>query len=280
MHFELICWSYDVLEGRIFRVNTEEHNTSHVQSVSRALMLLDLLARENREMTLTEIAKAMNWPKSTVHGLITTLRDYYYVDQSPVTGCYHLGVRLFELGNIVARSWNIRTLAMPAMQDLNSRLGEMVHLATEDKGEVLYLEKLDSTHMMRIVSEIGARLPMHCSGLGKVLLAYKTPAEIKWILSTRGMQPMTARTITDREMLERELIKVRTQGYAIDDREIMDSLRCIAAPIYNCDGDVKYAISVSGLANRMQGEHLKIAQEELIRTADSISYAMGYRKSE
>lgn len=259
-------------------MNTEGYNTSHVQSVARAITLLDLLARENREMPLTEIAKAVNWPKSTVHGLIATLRDHSYVDQSPVTGCYRLGVRLFELGNIVARSWDIRTISLPAMQNLNNLLGEMVQLATEDKGEVLYLERLDSTHMMRIVSEIGARLPMHCTGLGKVLLAYKRPAEIKWILSKHGMPPMTARTITDREVLERELIKIRRQGYAVDDREVMDSLRCIAAPIYDRSENVKYAVSVSGLANSLQGERLEKVIGELIRTADSISYAMGYRK--
>lgn len=151
--------------------NIQEKNASHVQSVAHALMLLDMLARENREMSLTEIANTVGWPKSTVHGLIATMRDYSYIDQSPTTGYYRLGIRLFELGNLVARNWDIRALALPAMQDLNNRLGEMVQLATEDKGEVLYLEKLDSTHMMRIVSEIGTRLPMHCTGLGKVLLA-------------------------------------------------------------------------------------------------------------
>lgn len=257
-----------------------ERNSSHVQSVARALMLIDLLARENREMSLTAIAKAMDWPKTTVHGLIATLRDYHYVDQSPVTGHYRLGVRLFELGNIIARSWNIRSIAMPAMQELNSRLGEMVQLAVEDKGEVLYLEKLDSTHMMRIVSEIGTRLPMHCTGLGKVLLAYKKPAEVKWIISRHGMRKMTSRTITSFEILERELGKVRKQGYAIDDREIMDSLRCVAAPIYDREGEVKYALSVSGLANSLHGTRLDMICGELIRTADSISYTMGYRKSE
>lgn len=258
--------------------DNRERNPSHVQSVARSLMLLDLLAQENREMSLTEIAKAMNWPKTTVHGLITTLRDYNYVDQSPTSGRYHLGVRLFELGNLVARSWDIRVMAKPAMQALNSQLGEMVQLATEDKGEVLYLEKVDSSHMLRIVSEIGARLPMHCSGLGKVLLAYKKPSEVKWIISKHGLHPMTAHTITDRELLEKELIKVRKQGYAIDDREVMDSLRCVAAPIFDRDGNVKYAISVSGLASNLQGERFDMARDELIRTADSISYMMGYRK--
>lgn len=259
--------------------HVEDHDTAHVQSVARALALLELLARENREMSLTEIAKASGRPKSTIHGLIATLRDHSYVDQSPETGRYRLGVRLFELGNMVARSWDIRSISLPAMRNLNGLLGEMVQLATEDKGQVLYLERLDSTHMMRIVSETGARLPMHCTGLGKALLAYKTPAEIKWILLKHGLSRMTANTITDREMLERELIKIRRQGYAVDDREIMDSLRCVAAPIYDRDGNVKYAVSVSGFANSMQGERFEMIIAELLRAADSISFAMGYRKT-
>lgn len=258
--------------------NKKDGSASHVQSVARALQLLELMAQENREMGLTEIAQAMNWPKTTVHGLIATLRDYHYVDQSPVSGRYRLGVRLFEMGNIVARSWDIRSVARPVMEELNKRLGEMVQLATEDKGEVLYLEKLDSAHMVRIVSEVGARLPMHCSGLGKVLLAYKSPAEVKWIISKHGMRRMTAHTITEREMLERELAKIRQLGYAIDDREVMEGLRCIAVPIYDSDGAVKYAVSVSGLAERMQGSHFDMVKDELIRSAESISYTMGYRK--
>jgi DNA-binding IclR family transcriptional regulator len=119
---------------------------------------------------------------------------------------------------------------------------------------------------------------MHCTGLGKVLLAYKKPSEIKWILTTHGMNRMTARTITDRELLERELIKIRRQGYAIDDREIMDSLRCIAAPVFERDGKVKYAISVSGFANNMHGERLDMVRDELLNTVNSVSHTLGYRK--
>jgi len=258
--------------------DVSERNTAHVLSVDRALLLLDILAREDREMGLMEIAKTLSWPKTTVHGLIATLRDRQYVDQSPVTGRYRLGVKLFELGNIVARNWDIRAVARPAMQQLNCRLGEMVQLATESGGEVLYIEKLDSSHMMRIVSEIGARLPMHCTGLGKVLLAFKEHSKIKWIIAKHGLRKMTANTITERDVLDRELAKIRQQGFAIDDREIMDSLRCVAAPIHDSKGNVDYAISISALADNLYGKRLDIALEELIQTAQSISYMMGYRK--
>lgn len=255
-----------------------EAKTPHVQSVGRALAIVELLAQENREMPLTEIAKRMGWPKSTTHGLLITLREFHYVDQSPTTGHYRLGVRLFELGNLVARGWDIRTMALPAMRQLNGMLGEMVQLATEDNGEVLYIEKVDSNQLIRIVSEIGARLPMHCSGLGKVLLAYKTPSEVRWILSTHGLKAMTSRTITERAQLEKELERIRRQGYAMDDGEIMDSLRCIAAPIWDRNGAVRYAVSVSGLYSSMQGERFDRAVEATKQTAMDISYAMGYRE--
>lgn len=255
----------------------KQNDAAHVKSVEKAIYLLNLLAEEKREMSLSEIAVCMGWPKTTVYGILATLRDYQFVDQSPASGHYGLGSRLFELGNQVARGWDIREAARPIIQRLSRTLGETVQLATERGGEVLYLEKLESTQMLRIVSEIGARLPMHCSGLGKVLLAYKSPGEIAWILREHGMPRMTERTITDREALERELIRVRRDGTAMDDGEIMEGLRCIAAPIFGADGQVKYAVSLSGLAASLQGERLELVRRELLLAAGDISRAMGYR---
>jgi DNA-binding IclR family transcriptional regulator len=258
-------------------VNETEKRPSHVQSVARALEILEALARENRELTLTEIAEKMGWPKSTVHGLLATLRDYRFVEQSAQSGRYHLGVRLFEFGHIVANSWDIRAVALPQMQRLNQEYGEMIQLATEDGGEVLYIEKLDSKHFMRIVSEEGSRLPMHCSALGKALLAYKAPAEVKRILAAKGMPRITRRTITDPAAMDKELAKIRSLGYAIDDREIMEGLRCVAAPIRDSKGAVRYAISVSSLADTLTGEHLDCILASLLAAARETSYLMGYR---
>jgi len=119
---------------------------------------------------------------------------------------------------------------------------------------------------------------MHCTGLGKVLLAYKNPPEIKWIIANHGLRKMTTRTITDRVALDRELAKIRKQGYAIDNGEIMDNLRCIAAPIFNSEGKVEFAISVSALACSFRGKRFEKVRDELILTAESISYMMGYRQ--
>jgi len=252
---------------------------SRVKSVEHALTLLELLAQENGEMSLTQLSQKVGWPKSTVHGLLATLRDFHYVEQSAESGRYRLGIRLFELGNQVARSWVIRDAARPVMLRLSREFGETVQLGTEDDGEILYLDKLVANTVVSIMSEVGLRLPMHCSGLGKVLLAQKSPAELRRIIARKGLPAFTKRTITTQAVLEEELARVRAQGYAMDDGEIMDGLRCVAAPIRDGNGQVRYAVSISAQARNMYGERLEQIIGELRQAAAEISYAMGSRKN-
>ena len=253
--------------------------TSRVQSVERALKLVDVLAEKGEGMALTSIAKEVDLPKSTVHGLLATLRDYGYIEQSDESGLYRLGARLFELGSRVARSWDIRDAARPAMKRLSKEFGETVHLGAEDNGEILYLEKMDADSLVSILSDVGVRLPMHCSGLGKVLLAQKSKTELKRLISQRGLPALTKRTITSQAKLERELLQIREQGYAIDDGEIMDGLRCVAAPVEDMYGRVRYAISISGQVRDMYGKRLDRIIEEVKRAAREISYAMSSRRA-
>ena len=259
------------------REEKEKTKSSRVQSVERALKILDILANEGEAVSLTQIAQIIELPKSTVHGLIATLRDYHYVEQSEEDGKYYLGIRLFELGNQVSRSWDICDAARPAMKRLSREFGETVHLGAEDNGEVLYLDKITADSLINIMSDVGVRLPMHCSGLGKVLLAQKSPTEIKRFIAQRGLPALTTRTITTKTKLEQELQQVREQGYAIDDGEIMEGLRCVAAPVRDMDGKVRYAISISGQIRDMHGKRLDSIITEIKRTAKEISYAMGAR---
>lgn len=249
--------------------------SSHVQSVERAMILFGIMAEAGQEMSLTEISVKSGLAKSTVHGILSTLRDYHFVDQSPETGRYRLGVRLFELGNIVAKSWDVRVIAKPHLARLGKSLGETVHLAAESDGEVLYLDKVESNQLIRIVSEVGGRLPMHCSGLGKALLAYKTDADVTRIAEEKGLAAMTRRTITSLPRLLAELEKVRSRGYAMDDGEIMDNLRCVAAPIFDSSGTAHYSVSASGLYSSMRGESLSRAIQLVTQTAETISRLMG-----
>ncbi|AKX94586.1 IclR family transcriptional regulator [Neomoorella thermoacetica] len=248
-----------------------------IRSVAKALMILDLLAASQREMSLAELAREMELPKSTLHGLLSTLRDYGYIEQSAFDGRYRLGIRLFEIGNAVANNWDVRRVAAPYIQHLVEELEETVHLVILDKGEVLYIDKRESRQSLRIVSQVGMRLPAHCTGVGKVLLAYLHPSEVKRIIALKGLPRYTRNTITDPRRLEAELEKIRSQGYAIDNEEIMDGLRCVAAPLREHNGKVCAAISVSGPAARMDGERLQLAIDRITRTAAEISAGLGYR---
>ncbi len=260
--------------------NRSTQKASKIQSVERALILLEILAKENSAMSLTTLSERISLPKSTVHGLLSTLRDYHYVEQLPENGHYRLGIRLFELGNQVSRSWSILDAAHPVMLRLCKELGETVQLGTEDDGEILYLEKLAPNSVVSIMSEVGIRLPMHCSGLGKVLLAQKTPGQLKQYISRKGLTALTKRTITTPQRLEKELEKVRQEGYATDIGEITEGLRCVAAPIWDGSGKVRYAISVSGPILSISDQRMDYIIREVKQAAKEISYSMGSRRNE
>ncbi|GAB6156213.1 IclR family transcriptional regulator [Desulfosporosinus burensis] len=250
---------------------------TQVRSVAKALMILNVLAEHQREMSLGDIAKEMQLAKSTAYGLLATLRDFGYIEQSPLDGKYHLGIRLFEVGNVVANSWDVRQVAVPFIQTLVDELGETVHLVVLDKGEVLYIDKRESTKSLRIVSQVGTRLPAHCTGVGKVFLANLPIGEVRRIIATKGLSRYTKNTITDFSRLEEELNLVRQLGYAMDNEEIMESLRCVAVPLRAHTGKVCAAISVSGPSSRFDGEQLESIVNLMVRIGQEISTSLGYR---
>jgi len=146
-----------------------------------------------------------------------------------------------------------------------------------DRGEVVYIEKRECRQSIQIVSQIGMRLPAHCTGVGKVLLAYLPDAEVRQIIKKKGMTRFTKNTITDPRSLETELDRIRERGYAIDNEEIMDGLFCMAAPIRDYSGKVIAAVSVSGPTSRIKMEKLPKALELVVQTSGEISSALGYR---
>ncbi|WP_240984507.1 IclR family transcriptional regulator [Acididesulfobacillus acetoxydans] len=250
---------------------------SPIKSVSKALKIIDFLAEARRDVSLGEIAKEMNLAKSTAYGLLATLRDFDYVEQSPFDGKYRLGIRLFEVGNVVANTWDVRQIAGPHIEYLVDNLGETVHLVILDKGEVLYIDKRESKQSLRIVSQVGNRLPAHCTGVGKVLLAHLPAGELKRLLAVKGLKRYTKNTITEEKVLLEELKKIGRQGYSIDDEEIMDGLRCVAVPIRNFSGKVIAGMSVSGPTARLDGERLESIIEHMLKTGQDISASLGYR---
>ena len=250
--------------------------TKKIQSVSRALAILEFLAAYRNGEKLTVISHELGLHKSTTHSLISTLESAGYVQQDQTTAKYSLGLKLFELGQVVHDNMDLRNIAMPFLEELAKEFSETVHLAVLSKGEVVYIDKVDTSHSIRIGSQIGGRNPAYCTGVGKVLLAGLEDKELADTLKNMKLEKFTAHTIVEKDLLRKHLKKVRQDGYAIDQEEIEDGLCCIAAPIKNHSGQVIAGISVSGPSSRMRTHIDGELKNNLIDKAIQISRRLGF----
>lgn len=247
-----------------------------VKSVSRALAILDLLGKHPAGLGVTEIAREMKIAKSTVHRLLTSLASESFVEKDDRTQLYKLGLKLLHLGNAVAQSLDIRAVAQPFLQELVRKTNETIHLAIYDRGEIVYIEKLDGgAGILRMYSQVGLRAPAHCTGLGKAILSQKSVDEIQELIDSKGLQKFTDRTITSMEQLIKELKIAKENGFAIDDEEHERGIRCAAAPIFDYQQKVVAAVSVAGPTTRISGEDLKKLCEQVKEVARAISRKMG-----
>ncbi|MCL2163382.1 MAG: IclR family transcriptional regulator [Oscillospiraceae bacterium] len=252
-------------------------DSKNVKSIIKAAAIIDALADSDEPLALSAISRELGMAKSTLHGLISTLVDVGYVAQDVETGYYFLGFKLFEIGSTVSRKWNERKIAYPFMQKLAEKTGETIHLAVLDDGEVLYILKQESSDSIRIVTDMGIKLPAHCTGLGKVLLSGLQPYDFKKFIRRRSLDKYTDTTITNMERLKEELDRIRAQGYAIDEQEYVEGLRCVAVPIHNHRGDVTCALSVAGPVARMRGQVFEKKKQDVLEAAHEISRQMGYQ---
>jgi DNA-binding IclR family transcriptional regulator len=219
-------------------------------SVARAFDLLDAISAAGPHgMTLGELAATVTTAKSTTHRYVTTLLELGALRREP-DGRLRLGLRLIELAGAMLEGDNLRHAAEPMLHDLVARTGETVHLGVPSEGMVVYVAKVESPQSVRLVSRIGARVPFHCSAMGKALLSRLDAAELEAELA-RPREVRTMHTITARDALEREIEQVRERGYSIDDEENEVGVRCIGAPVVNGRGRALAAISVSAPEARM-----------------------------
>lgn len=247
-----------------------------IQSVARALDVLELLSEHHREMGVTEIAGHMALNKSSVHGLVSTLHRRGFLDQNPANGKYRLGLRLLEIGFQVKDAMDLAQLAEPLIRDLVNEYRETAHLVTLDQGEVVYIYKLESPESIRMCSQVGRRLPVHCTGVGKAMAAFLPREELDSILDRRGLPPRTPHTITDRQAFLQELERVRSQGVAYDREEVEEGLKCVAAPIFDHQGQVVAALSLAGPAHRIDAKAARLV-EAVRASAGQVSSRLGYR---
>lgn len=248
-----------------------------IQSVDRAISILERLADCGGSASLSDISRYLNLSRSTVHGLLATMRKRGIVAQD-TDGRYALGVKLFELGTVAVSRLDLRTIAAPLLQQLVDEFQETVHLVIGDGLDVVYIDKRESPHSMRIVSQVGHRLPAYCTAVGKAMLAFKSEEELEGLLAGRKLEPWTHNTITDKEQLKAHLQHVRERGYALDDEEIFEGLRCVGAPIRDYSHQVVAALSVAGPSVRLKPTKINDIIPVVVESAAEISCQLGYRE--
>ena len=253
-----------------------ELESKTIHSVAKAIRLLDLLAERTKPATLTELYQATGWPKSTIHGLLSTMREAGLIEQTP-NGRYWLGIRLFEYGCAVSNAWDIGAIARPHMQKICAELGESVFLSVFDRAAVVTLAEEESRASLRVVSEVGARLPLHCTSQGKLFLANLSQAECRRLLSISEFKAYTPHTLITPEQLQPELQKIREQGYAVENGEFKVGLRSVSAPVRDATGEVRYAVGVVGMFRQVYSEDFLLATRLVCEAGNAISHAIGYR---
>ncbi|MGO9570864.1 MAG: IclR family transcriptional regulator [Desulfomonilaceae bacterium] len=241
-----------------------------IKVLQKAFRLLELFGEAVQELSAAEITERLHYNKTTAFRLISNLEEEGYLDQDPETNKYRLGMKLFFLGNLVRPYRYLKEVAKPLLEKLNEESGETVHLAVLHKGEALYVDKIESKRTVRVVaSQVGGKLPAHCSGVGKVLLAYLSAEEVKEIVAEKGLASFTQNTITTYDQLKRELDHVARQGFAYDNEEIEIGLKCLAAPVF-FDNQVTAALSVSVPRERFDVNREMLGRM-VIRTAQELT---------
>lgn len=248
-----------------------------VKSVDRALHLLEIMAEENREVGLVELCKKTHINTTTLYRLLQTLKGRGFIAQNSYTGRYRLGPKLVELGHVVVEQIELRRIALPFLQELMEKTGKTANLAVLDEGEAIYIEKVESPVLLRMFHRIGKQAPPHATGVGKVLLAALPSGKVTEILKSKGLYKLTENTITSLEKLQKELEKIRENGFAIDNEEYEVGAKCIAGPIRDYTNVVVAAISISGSSARLLEERLSELAEVVKEIALKISREIGYR---
>jgi DNA-binding IclR family transcriptional regulator len=248
---------------------------SGVKSAQRTLAILELLT-SRPTLTFAQIETALRYPRSSLHGILTTMADKGWLELDARARTYSLGIRAWEAGQAYLRGTDLVERARPHMERVRDALDETVQLAILDGTYNVYLAKVQGSQRLVLVSEVGHRLEAHTTGLGKVLLAGLAPVERARRLRGAALESFTPNTITDREQLEEELERIRQKGFAVDNEEHTLGVRCVAVPVRDHTGEVIAALSVSMPTVRFGPQAQQDTVTALQGAAAELSRSLGY----
>jgi IclR family acetate operon transcriptional repressor len=258
--------------GRPRSFNPKPEQTT-IQALERAVGILKVLA-DGEGMSLTELAEASGQATATVYRVLSTLEAHGIVEVQPATQLWFVGQEAFRIGSAFLGRTNLVEQARGVMHALMAETGETANLAIADGGQVIFISQVETHEPIRAFFRPGTRGPIHASGIGKALLAYQPPEAVLRIVREQGLPAFTARTITDPGMLDQELTAIRFRGWAMDDEERTEGMRCIAAPIFNEFREATAGVSISGPTGRMERAGQGLG-EKVRAAADRITQAIG-----
>ena len=263
------------LESKSGGDNAVDSRDAGVQSVDRALSIMETLAEDDEGYRLSDLAVRTGLSTSTVHRLLATLESRRFVQFDRTGSKWHVGARSFTVGATFARRRNFSAQAVPYLRKLRDLTRETANLAVVDDEFIVVLTRMESREIMRSLTKVGGRVAMVASGVGKAVLATYSDEDVNAIIRHHGMPRLTEKSIVRPGDLFRELAKVRRQGFAIDDEEACMGLRCIAAVVYNDCSEPLAAISVSGMTSRITDERLATLGETVREVAAELTLALG-----
>ncbi len=248
-----------------------------MKTIKKALDVLEIFLNRDDEIGLTELASLTGMNVSTAHRVVMTLVRRGYINQRQKRQKYSLSTKFLQFGYVLNKRMTIRDVAFPMLDGLNKMVSESVNIAVLDQNEAVYIEHIESNQNLRIFTQVGNRVPLHCTGVGKVFLAHMNGEELEKALNSKDLPSYTKNTITDVNKLKHDLTIIRKENVSIDDEEREIGVKCIASPIKNSNESVVAALSVSGPSARLSSKRVHEIKPLVRSCALEISRAMGYQ---
>lgn len=257
----------------------EETGKNPIQVAERLFQVIECLA-ENGPMGIMELSAALGFHKSTTHRLVTSLQYMGYIRQDEESLKYALSLKILEIGSKILEQTNMASLIHPSLKKLSEQTGETVHLVRREGTEAVYIDKVESNvNSIRMVSRVGSRIPLYCSGVGKALLAELPDAEVTEIWNSSEIVSLTPYTLVKLPDLMKKIEEVRKIGYALDDEENEEGVRCIAVSIPDYHKKPVYALSISAPVSRMTDARIAELAEDVLAFKKELEKTLGFSRS-
>lgn len=258
--------------------NLENATMKKVQSLDRALDLLNILAGAEAGISLTELSKKARLNSSTAYRLLSTLVARGYAQQDRANKEYRLGAQSLYIGQAALAQIDLRQIAIPFLQGLVNETNELANLAQYREDHAVYIAQARAgNRTVQMFTQLGAQVPLHCSGVGKAMLANLEEVELQRLIESGALEAYTVNTISNPLKLRTELELIRKRGYATDNEEREIGVRCIAAPVFQAGGRVVAAASVSGPPGRLHPDNDQVLSQLVIQAAGQISRLLGHQ---